>query len=99
MVEEIFCPSCKCILRASSDDKPLCLEIVCDGGAEEDVGKVVLIVQDGSQIRCMYDREILRLPNSDTENALPTVLQIVLVEVDSASHYLHLSVNALIKVI
>jgi hypothetical protein len=47
----------------------------------------------------MYDREILRLPNSDTENALPTVLQIVLVEVDSASHYLHLSVNALIKVI
>lgn len=49
----------------------------------------------------MYDGEILHVFPTVILRlyALPTVLQIVLVEVDSASHYLHLSVNALIKVI
>jgi hypothetical protein len=69
--DKIFGQSSKCIRRANSEDRSLCLEVVCDGGdnndEEDDVGKVVFYCSGWELIRCLYNEEVLRLPNSDIE--------------------------------
>ena len=57
---EVFGENSQCIYHASGA-RPLCLETVCGQYGKEE-GKVVLVVE-GSRMRCSYDGEILRLPS------------------------------------
>ncbi len=60
-VDEVFGENSKCFQQANGV-RPLCLVTVC-GEYGDEIGKVVLVTDDGKRMRCSYTGEVLRLPS------------------------------------